>query len=141
MESARSQVATSSLKGLNIAAWIVQVLLAVAFGSAGVMKLSQPIEVLAATLGWPGAVPPAMVRVIGLSELVGALGLILPAVTRVKPALTALAALGLTTVMVLASGFHVLRGEFTMLPVTLVLGGLAVFVAWVRWTAVPIASR
>jgi hypothetical protein len=67
--------------------------------------------------------------------------LVLPAATRIKPALTPLAALGLATVMVLASLTHLLRGEVQMLPVTAVLAGLAAFVAWGRARKAPIAPR
>jgi uncharacterized membrane protein len=61
------------------------------------------------------------VRVIGVVEVLGALGLILPAATRIKPSLTPLAAIGLTTVMALASITHLVRGEVQMLPVTALL--------------------
>lgn len=75
----------------------------------------------------------------------GALGLVLPAATRIRPRLTPVAALGLVTVMLLAVLFHVVfhvaRGEFQMLPVNVVLGGLASFVAWGRFEKVPIAPR
>jgi hypothetical protein len=116
-------------------------LLALAFGSAGLMKTTQPIADLAAKMGWPGVVPEALVRFIGVSELLGAVGLIVPAATRIKPVLTALAGAGLTTIMVLASIFHLSRGEAGMLPVNFVIGGLAAFVAWGRWKKAPIAPR
>jgi hypothetical protein len=67
--------------------------------------------------------------------------LILPAATRIKPSLTPLAAIGLTTVMALASITHLVRGEVQMLPVTILLGGLAAFVAWGRSRKAPIAPR
>ena len=80
-------------------------------------------------------------RVIGVAELLGALGLILPAATRVKPMLTPLAASGLATVTLLAAIFHISRGELGALPIPLVLGGLAAFVAWGRAAKAPIAPR
>src|SRR3954464_9187581 len=86
-------------RGLHIALWIVQVLLAVAFGLAGFPKLTQPIAALAAAMPWTRDVPSALVRVIGTAEIAGALGLILPAATRVRPGLTPLAAAGLVVVM------------------------------------------
>jgi DoxX-like family len=82
-----------------------------------------------------------LVRFIGASELLGAIGLVLAAVTRSKPVLTALAAAGLVIVMVLAAGFHVSRGELQMLPPSLVLGAFAAFVAWGRFKKAPIAPR
>ena len=83
-------------------------------------------------------VPLALVRFIGISELLGAVGLILPALTKIKPLLTPLAALGLLTIMILAMGFHVSRGEAGTLPFNIVLGGLAAFVAWGRTSKAPI---
>ena len=128
-------------KALHIALWVAQVLLALNFGLAGVMKSSQPIAELAKRMAWAGDIPELLVRFIGVSELLGAIGLILPAATRIKPALTPLAAAGLTTIMVLAALFHLQRGETGALPINIVLGGLAAFVAWGRWKKAPIAPR
>jgi hypothetical protein len=105
------------------------------------MKATAPLEQLQASMPWvSGAMGPA-VRLIGVVEVAGALGLVLPAATRVKPSLTPLAALGLTTVMVFASLTHLVRGEVQMLPITAVLAGLAAFVAWGRSRKAPIAPR
>jgi putative oxidoreductase len=128
-------------KGWNIALWLAQGLLALLFGMAGVMKTTQPIAELAQTLPWAGDVPPGLVRFIGASELAGALGMILPSATRIAPRLTPLAGIGLALVMVLAAAFHLTRGEASALPFNLVLGGLALFVAWGRFKKVPIAAR
>jgi len=105
------------------------------------MKSSAPIDQLAARMVWPGALPEPLVRFIGVSELAGALGLLLPSLTRIKPKLTPLAAAGLTVVMVLAVFFHISRGELNALPITLGLGALCAFVAWGRYKAAPIAPR
>ncbi|MFH1811259.1 MAG: DoxX family protein [Pseudomonadota bacterium] len=131
----------SGRKGLHIALWIVQGLLAVAFGFAGVMKLTTPYDQLAQNMAWAVVVPEALVRFIGLSELAGALGLVLPGLTRIKTGLTALAALGLTSVMVLAAAFHVYLGETAAMGPSLVLGSLAAFVAWGRYRRAPITPR
>jgi uncharacterized membrane protein YphA (DoxX/SURF4 family) len=128
-------------KGLHIALWIVQVLLALAFAMAGSGKATQPLDALAARMPWVTQVGEPMVRFIGVSELLGALGLILPAATRIKPKLTALAGLGLVAIMVLASLFHASRGEFMVIPANALLGGLAAFVAWGRFKKAPIAPR
>ncbi len=128
-------------RGLHYALWAVQILLALAFGMAGVMKSTSPISELAQKLIWPGAVPAALVRFIGVSEFAGALGLVLPSATRIKPALTPLAAGGLVVVMVLAAGFHITRGEMGALPINGTLGALAAFVAWGRSRKAPIAPR
>ena len=126
---------------LHVTLWVVQVLLAAMFLMTGLMKLTQPIEVLSASLPWVTSVPAFLVRFIGTAEFAGALGLLLPSLTRIQPRLTALAALGLAVVMLLAGGFHATRGEFGMLPMNLVLGLIALFVAWGRGKAAPIAAR
>ncbi len=117
---------------MHILLWVVQLLLACAFGMAGFMKSTQPSRRARAGRYRVGRrrCPLPMVRFIGISELLGALGLILPAATKIKPSLTPLAALGLLTIMILAMGFHLSRGEAQALPINMVLGGLAAFVAW-----------
>ncbi len=133
--------APSRSRALHVTLWVAQVLLAAAFLMAGAMKLTQPIAELGKSLPWVTAVPEGLVRFIGLAELAGALGLIVPSVTRIKPGLTVLAAYGLVLVMVLASGFHVTRGETAALPINVVLGGVALFIAWGRRSKAPIAAR
>ena len=128
-------------KALHVGLWVVQGLLGAMFVAVGAMKATQPIAALVDTLGWPAAVPAALVRVIGVAELLGGLGLILPAATRVKPMLTPLAGVGLATVLLLAMMFHISRGEVGALPLPIVLAGLAVFVAWGRVAKAPIAPR
>ncbi|MBI5481912.1 MAG: DoxX family protein [Deltaproteobacteria bacterium] len=136
-----SSPTASSKKGLRIGLWIAQALLFAAFGMAGVMKSTAPIAELAKNMAWVGAMPEALVRFIGVSELLGAIGLLAPALTRIKPGLTALAGAALALVMVLAAGVHLWRGELEALPVNVVLGGVAAFVAWGRWKAAPITPR
>lgn len=133
--------AAAPAKALVVTLWVVQVLLAVAFGMAGVMKSTMPIADLAQNMGWPGVVPAALVRLIGVAELSGALGMILPAATRIRPALTPIAGLGLVLVMLLAAAFHLSRGEAQLVPINVVLGSLAAFVAWGRLRKAPIAAR
>jgi putative oxidoreductase len=127
--------------GLRIGLWATQLVLALLFGYAGVIKTTQPIAELAQKLIWPGAVPSGLVRFIGTAELLGALGLILPSVLRIKPLLTPLAAAGLVTIMSLASVFHLVRGELSFIVFNLVLGVAAAFVAWGRYRKAPIAPR
>jgi len=127
---------------MNIALWIVQVLLAFAFFMAGAFKTFTPNEeLIAGGMTWVAAVPSFLPKVAGVAEILGAIGLIVPALTRIKPSLTALAAAGLVLVMVPAALLHVSLGEWAMLPSNLVLGGLAAFVAWGRYKARPIAER
>ncbi|CAN5816224.1 DoxX family protein [soil metagenome] len=141
MATATAQTpAQSSGKGLRIALWIAQVLLALAFGASGLMKLVTPIAELAKSMPWIADMP-ALIRFIGTSELLGAIGLILPSATRVLPKLTVAAAIGLVVVMILAAGFHFSRGEADHTPVNFVLGGVAAFIAWGRWKKAPISPR
>jgi uncharacterized membrane protein YphA (DoxX/SURF4 family) len=126
---------------MKYALWIVQILLALAFVAAGFMKLTAPVEQLAQTMIWVSDVPVWLVRFIGLAELAGGLGLILPALTRIQPQLTPLAAAGLALDMFLAAIFHLTRGEFGFIVPNLVLLALAAFVAYGRWKLVPIAPK
>ena len=116
----------------TIALWIAQVVLAGGFALAGFMKATQPIADLAAMMGWPGQAPELLVRFIGVAELAGAVGLILPVLTGILPRLTALAALGLAVIQVLAIGLHLYRAEFGVLPINIVLLALGVFVVFGR---------
>ena len=126
--------------GLGIALWIAQVLLALVFGFAGSMKLLTPIDELAKNAAWiKDAV--ILIRFIGVSEVAGALGMLLPALSRIRPRLTSLAGLGLFTIMVLATGFHLVRGEARFTPLTIALGAIAGFVAWGRFRKAPIPPR
>jgi uncharacterized membrane protein YphA (DoxX/SURF4 family) len=108
---------------------------------AGLAKSFMPFDELAVQMPWVLDVSPALVRFIGIAEIAGALGLVLPVLTRVMPWLTPLAALGLVTVMVLATVFHISRGEFVSIIENLILMGLTLFVAYGRWKIAPISSR
>ena len=127
---------------MHVALWAAQLLLFLAFAASGSMKLALPIAELARQAEWAADVPVALVRFIGVAELAGALGVVLPAATRIRPGLVPLAAAGLATVMSLAIVFHAVRGDdafaFVFPPV---FGALAAFVAWGRSRRVPIAPR
>ena len=133
--------AQSPSRGLHISLWVVQVLIGLAFTMAGFTKALQPMAALAEQMPWTVVVGEAMTRFIGVSELLGGIGLIVPSATRIKPGLTPLAAAGLVVVMLLAAIFHVTRGELMAVPINAVLGGLAAFVAWGRFKKAPIAPR
>jgi putative oxidoreductase len=121
--------------------WVLQVLLGLAFLAAGGMKLIQPYAELAQQMAWVSDVPEVLVRFIGVAEVLGGLGLILPAATRILPWLTAVAAAGLALDMLLATLFHLVRGEVGVVVVPLLLGLLAALVAYGRWRVVPILAR
>jgi len=128
-------------KVINIALWAVQVLLGLMFLMAGAMKASQPIETMAESLPWVTDVSAGLVRFIGVSELLGGLGLLLPSLLRIKPFLTVWAAIGLAAVMIFAAIFHGSRGEFSAIGMNVVMAAMFVFIAWGRSKKVPILAK
>ena len=131
---------SKTLKAWNISLWIAQVLLAAMFIMVGLMKTITPIEELAKMNPLSRDIPN-LIRFIGISELAGGLGLLLPAALRIKPKLTVYAAGSLAFVMLLALIFHAWRGEYAATITNIVIGMLACFVVWGRSTKAPIASR
>ena len=133
---------TTSRNGWTIGLWAAQVLLAGFYGFAGFNKLTQSMESLGA-MGMSYALdfPELLTRFIGTMEILGAIGIILPALTRILPRLTPLAALGFSLIQVLAMGVHISRGEFMVLPMNLVLLALSLFVLWGRERKAAIAPR
>ncbi|MFM8595478.1 MAG: DoxX family protein [Flavobacteriales bacterium] len=127
-------------KALHISLWIAQILLALAFGMAGFMKIAMPVEELAKNgMSFVSDYGVGTVRFIGISEVLGALGLILPAALRIKPILIPLAAMGIAIIMVLATSYHATHSEpFTP---TIILFLLASFVAWGRFKKAPIQVK
>lgn len=123
---------------MNIALWVVQILLALVFAAAGIMKATQPTERLATNMGWVKDVAPWTVRLIGILEILGAIGLILPAATGIWPWLTPVAAVGLALTMVGAMIVHGRRGEFSGIGFNFVLLALAAFVVFGRFVVVPL---
>jgi len=126
---------------MNKVLWVSQVLLAGMFLLAGFTKSVQPMAELSENMLWVATTPEWMVRLAGVSEVLGALGVILPATMRIRPGLSPLAAAGLALVMMLAVVFHSVRGEFYALPINFVLMALALFVAYGRHTLVPITAK
>ena len=126
---------------IDIALWIVQGILGLAFLAAGGMKLVTPIAEMAAQMAWVNDVPELLVRFIGASEVAGALGLVLPAALRIQPRLTPIAASLLAVVMVLAAATHISLGELGHTAPNIGLGGMCAFVAWGRWKKVPVLPR
>jgi len=123
---------------MKIASWIVQILLALVFIAAGSMKLFAFDQFAASAPAL--ADQRGLVTFIGIAELAGAIGLILPALTKILPVLTTWAAVGLATIMVLATGFHLSRGEFSHAIVTAILLALAAFVIYARGFRPKLAS-
>ena len=127
----------------SIGIWVAQVALAILYLMAGGMKLVQPIDALVGMgMAYAGALPEAFIRFVAFMEILGAIGLLLPAATRILPWLTPLAAVGLSFVQLSAIVLHAMRGETAMtLPVNLVLLALSLFILWGRWQKAPIAVR
>ena len=119
---------------MNITLWIIAGLLAAAFAAAGAMKLAQPKAKLAESgMAWTEDFSEGQVKGIGAVEVLGAIGLILPAALDIAPILSALAAAGLVITMLIATLVHARRGEKSSMPITLVLAALAAFVAIMRF--------
>jgi uncharacterized membrane protein YphA (DoxX/SURF4 family) len=123
---------------VNVVVWVLQVLLALAFLLAGVMKVSQPRQKLATSMGWVEDFSDNTVRTIGVLELLAGIGLLLPAMTGVATVLVPLAAVGLVLMMVLAALTHRRRGELQMIGVNAALLLVAVIVAWARFGPYPL---
>ncbi|MGV9778119.1 DoxX family protein [Streptosporangium sp. NPDC003464] len=128
---------------LNGALWPLQVLFGFFFAGSGFGKVLLYDGALYAAapraVAWYAAVPQSLIVFIGICEVLGGIGLILPAMTGVRPKLTPLAAAGLALTMILAAGFHIMRGEYGLVPANLLLGGVAAFIAVGRWKLRPIA--
>jgi len=124
---------------MNILLWIIQALLALMFLMAGGMKLWLPIEVLQ-TMGPPNQIlfPGWFMKFIGLCEVLGAFGLILPGVFKRQQYLTALAAIGLTIIMIGAVVVTMMGPGFKFAIQPLVTGLLCAFVAYGRWKVRPL---
>jgi uncharacterized membrane protein YphA (DoxX/SURF4 family) len=119
---------------VNIALWIIAGLLAAAFLAAGLMKVSQPKEKLAASgMGWTDGFSPGGVKAIGAVEVLAAVGLILPAALGIAPVLVPLAAVGLVLLMIGAAITHARRHELPMIAGNAVLLALAAVVVWGRF--------
>jgi uncharacterized membrane protein YphA (DoxX/SURF4 family) len=119
---------------MNIALWIAQVLLAALYGMAGIMKTFQTAKAKE-QLPWAKNRSEGFVRFVGGSELLGALGLLLPLATGLLPWLTVLAAVGLTLIQLLAIFTeHLPKKEYNVIPINIVLIAISVFIVIGRWT-------
>jgi uncharacterized membrane protein len=122
---------------MGVALWVTQGLLAVAFLMAGATKLAQPKEKLAKNMAWVEDFSQSAVRLIGAVEVLGAIGVVLPALTGILSWLTPLAALGLAVTMVGAILTHLRRGERSALVPPVVLLVPAAFVVYGRFFILP----
>lgn len=120
---------------MNVTLWIIAGLLAVLFLASGATKLAQSKEKLVSSMGAIESFSPGAIKMIGLLEILAAIGLILPAVVDIAPILVPLAAVGVVMLMAGAMIVHLRRREAQGVAVTLVLLALAAFVAWGRFGA------
>ena len=119
--------------------WVLQVLLAALFLFAATAKFTTPPEVMTAQM--PIKFPIAFVYFIGVCEILGAIGLILPSLLRIKPGLTPLAAAGLMIITIGATAVTIMGGQLNQVPLPLVTALVSAFVAYGRWKLVPINPK
>jgi hypothetical protein len=117
---------------------VLQILLAIAFFAHGRLLLSPPLELVDLL---NSLIPPAFRIFLGVAEVLAAVGLIVPGVTRIQPWLVSCAAAGLLPVMIGATVLHIRRGEVSSAIITALLFVLLAFVAYMRWKVRPILPR
>lgn len=121
---------------LNVLLWVLQILLAMLFTFSGVMKFIMPVEEMTKQIplsGW-------FLHFIGVAEILGAIGLVLPGVLRIRAGLAPLAAVGLVVIMIGATAVNLKTGQRGAALTTVVVGLLLVFLAYNRWRMVPHAQ-
>ena len=123
---------------MNILLWVLQALLAIAFLAHGWLFLSPPAELVDQL---NASLPRWFQLFVGVAEVLAAVGLTLPGLTRILPWLVYCAAVGLMIVTVSATVWHLARGEMSSAAITLVLFGIATIVAYMRYRVVPIPAR
>ena len=123
---------------MNIVLWVLQVLLAVAFFAHGWLMLAPPPEI---AVQMNASLPRWFQVFLGVAEVLAAVGLTLPGLTRILPWLVVWAAGGIMIVMVSATAYHLMRGEFISAATTLLLLVMATFVAYQRQRVLPIGAR
>ena len=124
----------------NTILWIVQILVAFAFFMVGIMKVTQPREQMIEKAAWVEDFSENTIKIIGVLEVAGAIGLILPSLLPLLPVLTPLAGLGLAVIMIGAMFTNIRYKEFPVLGTNIVLLVLAIFIAYGRFVLVPIAG-
>ncbi|HEV3214347.1 MAG TPA: DoxX family protein [Vicinamibacterales bacterium] len=123
---------------MNILLWVLQVLLALAFFAHGGLLLFPPAAIAEQM---NASLPRWFQLFLGVAEILAAVGLTLPGVTRIQPWLVSCAAAGIMIVMICATVFHLMRGEVSSALTTIMLLAVATFIAYMRWRVVPIKPR
>jgi putative oxidoreductase len=132
--------ATVKSKGLNIALWVAQVLISLTLIWAAYIKLFQPIEETAKMLPW-ALDNPGLLKFTGIIDLLGGIGIVLPAALKIQPKLTVFAAYGIIALMIAASVFHISRGEASLIGMNIFFFVLAGFIAWGRTKKAPVLAK
>ena len=132
--------AKSASLGIVIGLWTAQVLIFLFFGIVGAMKLFMPVEKLAAMWVWPGQYPLWFLYGLGVIDIAGGVGVLLPALTKIKPGLTVVAAWCGIALQICATVFHFSRGEADHTPANFVAIGLLFFIIWGRTKVAPIRA-
>lgn len=122
---------------MNIALWIIQILLAALFAFAGGMKLISPIEEMTKQMAMPGW----FLRFIGVAEVAGAIGLVVPWLVGIRPMLTPLAAVALALIMIGAVVVTLMIGDVLSALIPFVVGLLLGWVAYCRWRPTNVSSK
>jgi uncharacterized membrane protein YphA (DoxX/SURF4 family) len=123
---------------MNIVLWVLQVLLAAAFLAHGLLLLMPPPEIAAQM---NAELPRWFWIFLGVAEVLAAVGLTLPGITRVMPSLVPAAATGVVIVMIAATIWHLVRAEYSSAGITAILLAMATFTAYARWRLAPIRAR
>jgi len=123
---------------MRIVLWVLQFLLAAAFLAHGWLLLAPPASLIEQM---NASMPPCFRIFLGYAEVLAAVCLTLPGITRVLPWLVPCAAVGIMIFMISATVFHLVRGELSSAAVTLILLVVASFVAYMRWRVMPIQRR
>lgn len=127
-------------KGMHIGLWIAQALVALMLLWGAYAKLFQSTEEAAMMMPW-AADNPGLFKFTGIIDLLGGLGLLLPAALRIKPKLTVYAAYGTMLLMVAGSIFHISRGENELIGMNIVILAIAAFIAWGRSKKAVITAK
>lgn len=125
---------------MNILLWILQIFFGLYFFAVGIMHFVLPPG-LPAPMAWMYELSPLLHSISGIAEILGGLGLILPAVTRIQTRLVVWAALGLMVVMIAATIYHIPRGEYTNSVLTLINAAIMAFIAYGRARKAPLRDR
>ncbi|TDE15569.1 DoxX family protein [Dyadobacter psychrotolerans] len=131
----------SSSKSINTLLWAAQWLLAITLTWSALTKLLTPVNELAQMWPWVGQTPVVLVQFTGFSDMLGALGLLLPSLLRIKPILTPIAAVSIIVLMLCAALFHIVRGETSQIGVNIVFALIAAFTAWGRFGKSVITAK